>query len=114
MWWLSGEEMASLAPSVNRLWGPAGANFEYAKAHKWQAGVRAIWAGAGLSAALGIAWVPRSKIVTAVAKLARAAKGEAAREEWRSMMGLLEHVRGVAGINKETHTERALGYAQQQ
>ena len=86
----------------HRLWGPTGANFEYAKAHKWQAGVRAIWAGAGVSAALGIAWTPRSKIVTAVAQLARAAKGEAPREEWRSMMGLLEHVRGVAGIRKRT------------
>ena len=83
-----------------RMIGPEGADFEFAKFHKWQAGVKGIWLGGGISPTLGVAWVPESKALNTVARLQRARTGELDVAGWRELLGYLEHIRSLIKLDR--------------
>eukprot|EP00966_Prymnesium_polylepis_P305276 7054476-Prymnesium_polylepis.1 len=70
---------------------PEGADFEFAKAHKWQLGAHATWLGGNLCPALGIAWISAEKAVATIARIKCAADGALEASSWRELLGFLEH-----------------------
>ena len=67
-------------------------------------GVWCVWIGAIIFAGLGVVAVPRSKILRSSAAIVRLCQSGIEFGEYRSLMGLLEHVRCIARVPKRyTH-----------
>ena len=92
-----------------KLWysiiGPAGGDFEFAKAHKWQIGVHALWLGGHLCPALGIAWISADRAAATIARIKCAANGALEASAWRELLGLLEHVRQIIKVDRSLMSE---------
>ena len=84
---------------------------------KRTAGTWALWLGILFFATLGVVAVPRAKLLRASASLRRAAQGELDFSQYRSLVGLLEHLRAVGRLPKrvmwglyEPHRRDGLGH----
>jgi hypothetical protein len=59
---------------------------------KRQCGTHVLWLGAGISATLGLAWVPLPKLRTALSRLSQVLNGTITIGDYHSLLGLLEHL----------------------
>jgi hypothetical protein len=69
---------------------------------KRAAGTRALWLGMLFFATLGVVAVPRAKLLRAATALYRAERGELDLSQYRSLVGLLEHLRTIGRLPKRT------------
>ena len=75
-------------------------NLIMAIAAKRTLGVSIQWLGVIFVTCAGLVFVPRNKILRAIASLRKALAGEATLAELRSLLGLLEHVKGILRVSR--------------
>ena len=75
-------------------------NLIMAIAAKRTLGVSIQWLGVIFVTCAGLVFVPRNKILRAIASLRKAMAGEATLAELRSLLGLLEHVKGILRVSR--------------
>ena len=75
-------------------------NLVMAIAAKRSLGVSFQWLGVVFVSCVGIVFVPRSKILRAIEVLRRALAGDCTLAELRSLLGLLEHIKGVLRVSR--------------
>ena len=75
-------------------------NLIMAIAAKRSLGISFQWLGVVFVSCVGIVFVPRSKILRAIEVLRRALAGNCTLAELRSLLGLLEHIKGVLRVSR--------------
>ena len=67
---------------------------------KRQCGTWVEWLGAGIAAMLGIAWIPKHKVATALSKIESVLQSKALLGDYHSLLGLLEHLVFINGMRR--------------
>ena len=62
---------------------------------KRQIGCSIVWLGVAFLAILGLMYIPKDKLVRCLLKLTAAKRAELVHSDFQSLLGLLEHIRGV-------------------
>ena len=75
-------------------------NLVMAIAAKRSLGISLLWLGVVFVSCVGIVFVPRSKILRAIEVIQRAIAGRCTLAELRSLLGLLEHIKGVLRVSR--------------
>ena len=77
------------------------ANVQMAGPEKRQLGGGVLWVGVGLLAAIGLVVVPKNKLLRANDALRRAVDGQITVDDFRRLLGLLEHLRFIARLQAD-------------
>jgi site-specific DNA-cytosine methylase len=67
---------------------------------KRQCGTHVEWLGAGIAAMLGIAWIPRHKVTSALSKIESVVQARCTVGDYHSLLGLLEHLVFINGMRR--------------
>ena len=95
---------AQRALRLLRLWGTfvKRSNARMAIPAKRTLGAGLVWCGVSIVPCLGMVWVPRAKTVRACAELTKVARADGSMQwgDYRSLVGLLEHLRPIVGFTR--------------